>query len=397
MRTVNPVLKREVVERWRSRRAPTTLTVYLTILGAIMYLLYRGGTSILRSSFGFGFDPSTSGPVLGRFLVEGLFFFVLLLVLFVGPGYAAAQISGERERRTLTLLQVTLLRPVQIVLGKLGAATAWLALLVLAAVPLGAVAFFLGGIGIADLLRGGVMLLVIAVSVAAISLGISSMTKRTTGSIVLTYGTVLALTLGTLFLAGAEAIFRSTRNEQVITPVALYLNPFFGLADAVNASTVSSSGIGLPSPLGLFAELLPGAPAMGGGFEDEAFVEMGAAEFEGEIRAETVPPARPQEGVEAVGDATGPLTDEPVVVPPAAVVAEPLPAVVPERRNGDERPVWLIVMALYLLMGLLGILIATRRLRITEPRAGRGAPPAPPRADAPPAPAAAASGLDPGQ
>ena len=390
MRTVNPVLKREVVERWRSRRAPMTLTVYLTILGSIMYLLYRGGTSILRASFGFGLDASAMGPALGRFLVEGLFFFVLLLVLFVGPGYAAAQISGERERRTLTLLQVTLLRPVQIVLGKLGAATAWLALLVLAAVPLGAVAFFLGGVGITDLLRGGLMLLVLAVSVSAISLGISSMTKRTTGSIVLTYGTILALTLGTLFLAGAEALFRSTRNEQVRTPIAMYLNPFFGLADAVNASR-TSSGPGLPSPLGVLAELMPGAPAMGGGFEDEAFVEGGGGvvEFEGEMRAEVVPPGPPvplEEDLDAAGDG-GPLIDEPGV-PPPAIVAEPVPALVPEQRDNEERPVWLIVMALYLLMGLLGLLIATRRLRITEPRAGRGGTPPPPRADSPAAPAA---------
>src|SRR5687768_10234225 len=180
MRAANPVLKREVVERWRSRRAPMTLTVYLSILGGVMYLLYRVGTAVLRAQFGFGFDPSTSGPALGRFLVEGLFFFVLLLVLFVGPGYAAAQISGERERRTLTLLQVTLLRPFSIVMGKLGAAVAWLSLLVVAAVPLGAVAFFLGGIGISDLLRGGLMLTVLAVSVAGIGLGISSLTKRTT-------------------------------------------------------------------------------------------------------------------------------------------------------------------------------------------------------------------------
>ena len=401
MRTVNPVLKREVVERWRSRRAPMTLTVYLALLGGIMYLLYRGGTAILRSEIGFGFDASTSGPVLGRFLVEGLFFFVLLLVLFVGPGYAAAQISGERERRTLTLLQVTLLRPLQIVLGKLGAAVAWLSLLVVTAVPLGAVGFFLGGIGITDLLRGGLMLLVLAVSVAAIGLGISSLTRRTTGSIVLTYGVVLGLTLGTLFLAGAEAIFRATRGQNVRTPIALYANPFFGLADAVNAAKPSSSGMmGLPSPLGLFAEALPGSPAVSQDmFGSDEMVMEAEAQF-APVEIEAVPPGRGRRGRDGNAEIVQPLREDPVAADPVpapappAIVSEPRPGFVPGQPEGaaGKKPVWLMVMGIYLTLGAGGILLATRRLRVTEPRTGRTSlPMAPPGTPVPVAPGAPGS------
>ena len=352
MRAGNPVLRREVMERWRSRRAAVTLTVYLAILGAVMYLLYRVGTTVLSSNFGFGVDPGTAGPVLGRFLLEGLFFFVLLLVLFVGPGYAAAQISGERERRTLTLLQVTLLRPFQIVLGKLGAAVAWLTLLVAAAVPLGAVAFFLGGIGLVDLLRGSAMLIVLAVAFAGIGLGISSLTRRTTGSIVLTYGAVLALTLGTFFIAGVQAVVRSTRGQPVGTPVALYFNPFFGLADAVNAARPSMSGMSaLPSPLGLIAEALPGSPFIG----EEAMM------------------AEPEAGP---GFA--------VVAPaPAPLPADPFPG----QGESQRRPVWLIVMAVYTALGGLGVALATRRLRITEPRSRAVAVATPGAAPPPSAPA----------
>ena len=39
MRISNPVLKREVVERWRSRRAPMTLTIYLAVLTMVFNLL----------------------------------------------------------------------------------------------------------------------------------------------------------------------------------------------------------------------------------------------------------------------------------------------------------------------------------------------------------------------
>ncbi len=324
MRAVNPVLRRELVERWRSRRAVVTLTAYLAVLAAVGYLLYRAGSAILTSELAFGGgDASSAGPVLGRFLVEGLLFFVLLLVLFVAPGYAASQVSGERERRTLTLLQVTLLRPGQIALGKLGASVAWLTLLVVAALPLGAAAFFLGGIGIADLLRGVVAVLVVGVCVAAVALGISSMTRRTTAAIVLTYGTVLALVLGTLFVSAVEAVIRGTRGENIRTPVALYLNPFFGLADAVHAARPSGFAFaGLPSPLGIIAEALPGAPFVSteqGGFDDAVAPLV---------------PADP--GFDAPQD--------------------------------GRRPVWLIVLGVYVLLGAAGMAVATRRLAVTEPR-----------------------------
>jgi ABC-type transport system involved in multi-copper enzyme maturation permease subunit len=401
-----------------------TLTIYLAVLGGIMYALYRMGSAILRSGFGFGFDASTAGPVLGRFLVEGLLFFVMLLVLFVGPGYAAAQISGERERRTLTLLQVTLLRPFQIVLGKLGASVAWLSLLILAAIPLGAVAFFLGGIGIGDLLKGLLMLVLVAVCVAAMGLGISSLTKGTTGAIVLTYGAVLALTLGTFFAAGVEAVLRSLDGREMRTPVALYLNPFFGLADAVDAARPSASFMGgsgtLPSPLGLIAEALPGSPAMGGDFEEGVMIEeqamAGGMAFEGEVQAVPRPvPARiepprnrDRETTRAIkkklrqGPRLRRVRPGELVMPPdmPAGVGVPGGPIGPEEvelvqgpEEPDRQPVWLIVLALYMLLGGLGLWVATRRMRVTEPRGRVSITPA---GAAPPPGAVPPSGAPPG-
>jgi ABC-2 type transport system permease protein len=356
---VNPVLRRELLERWRSRRAPITLTLYLAVLGGALYLLYRVGLSIISSQFGFGGfgpggggpDATIVGPMLGRFLLESLLFFVLLLVLFVAPGYAAAQLSGERERRTLSLLQVTMLSPRQIVLGKLGASVAWLTLLVVATLPLGAAAFFLGGVALGDLLRGVAYILVVGVSVAAMAIGISSWTRRTTGSIVLTYGLVLALTIGSLFVALAEFVVRTNTGglRGQSTPIALYVNPALGLADAVTATRADLffGGGSLPSPLSMFAQALPRNQVdrvmLDGGFDRDVMV------FD--------------EGFDA-----GPVFEDEVFIDPR--FGGPFPEDV-DRAERD--PVWLKVMGLYVAMGTVGLVIATLRLRGRQvtARAGR--------------------------
>lgn len=106
---------------------------------------------------------------------------------------------------------------------------------------------------------------------------------------------------------------------------------------------------------------------------------------EGEFGAVPALPPPPEEGVETVEGAAGPLEDGPVVVGPPAVVAQPFPGPGAQQRDAETQPVWLIVMAVYLGLGLLGIATATRRLRVTEPRAARTAPPAvvPPGVSAP--------------
>ena len=58
----------------------------------------------------------------GAVLYGGLMLFVLGLALLVVPALAAQSVNGDRERGTLATLQVTLLTPAEIVLGKFLAA-----------------------------------------------------------------------------------------------------------------------------------------------------------------------------------------------------------------------------------------------------------------------------------
>ncbi|MFA9432867.1 ABC transporter permease [Egicoccus sp. AB-alg2] len=319
---LNPVLRRELLERWRGRRAAVVLTVYLGVLGGLLLLARWLATSFLEQQAANGWTPITaSGPVLGRFLLENLLAGVLGLVLFIAPGYAAAQLAGERERRTLGLLRITLLRPWNIVLGKLGAASAWSVLLVLVTAPLAATAFVLGGATLGDLLKGLLVVVVVAVSVAAMAIGISARTRRTTGAVVLTYGLVLVLVIGTLIAAFAEFAARDFSMPDAQRPVAMYANPFYALADASGASSRGAfMGGGMPSVLTPFAAALPNDLAFGG-------VDV--------MPAMDVAVGFAADGAPLVADGPGVF---------------------------ERNPVWPITLVVYVLFGFLGLLLATRSL-----------------------------------
>lgn len=360
---LNPVLRRELLERWRGRRAFVVITVYLAVLIGIMLLLLWTGRTILSNDFGFGDQFTDPGPLLGRFLMENLVAFVLLLVLFIGPGYAAAQVSGERERKTLGLLQVTLVRPWSIVLGKLGAAVAWLLLLILASLPLGAVAFFLGGVTLADLTRALVYIVGVALAVAAIGIGVSSMTRKTTAAIVVTYGMVLMLVVGSLFATAIEAVVRRDqfRFGEQVQLVSLLFNPFYGLADAVR----SQESFMLPSVLQPFALGLPEENRGGQIFPEP----VGGGGFVG---------------------------DEDFVVDERILDGQAAADVLDDRAS--RQPVWLEVLGIHLAMGAGATVFASRRVQPGRgPRRRRresgervvvaGTPPVPSFAQEPPPPA----------
>lgn len=321
MRALNPVLRRELTERWRGRRAFVLLTVYVAVLAAIVLVLYWLGHTLVTPFGDTGGVPGRgggAGPMIGRFLFENLLAVVLLLVLFITPGYAAAQISGERERRSLPLLQVTLLRPLDIVAGKLGAATAWMVLLVLVALPFAATAFFLGGVTVGDLLRSGAYLVGLSVAVAAIGIGVSSLTRRTTASVVVTYGLILFLLVGSLVGTAVELVVRSRPADPVPPPrpLTIYANPFFGLSDATGTSSLHL-GANLPSVLTPFAFALPESPA---------FADRGGPEQ------------------------LAPMLD-------------------PDARGSVGEPVWLVSLAVFGAAGAAGVAVASRRLRPGATRA----------------------------
>lgn len=152
-------------------------------------------------------DPD-SHDNLGAPLYSILIYFVLLLGVLVAPAMSGNAINGDRDAGTLATTQVTLITTGQLIIGKFLAA--WLTALgfLVIALPFLIYGAIVGGPSPATV---AVSLLVLAAElgvVAAIGVGLSGLIVRPLFSVVVTYLTVAALTLGTLiaFTLGGLAV-----------------------------------------------------------------------------------------------------------------------------------------------------------------------------------------------
>ena len=148
-------------------------------------------------------------------------------------------------------LQVTLLRPRSIVLGKLLSSLAFTSLLVVASLPLLSVPFLVGGVSVTEVLKGVVMILLTAVVLACLAVACSALLRRTQAATVIAYGLTAALTVGTFIVYGGQRAMDGPIGKA--SPAILALNPFVATADVVQGRAETSS---FDSPFTALADLV---------------------------------------------------------------------------------------------------------------------------------------------
>ncbi len=87
----------------------------------------------------------STDPEKAKNLVNLFFLGQYLLVSLMSPSFAAGAITGEKERKTYESLLASPLKPAAIVLGKLMASLAHLAVLMLSSLPIVMLCLPLGG------------------------------------------------------------------------------------------------------------------------------------------------------------------------------------------------------------------------------------------------------------
>ena len=209
----NPIAIKELRGRMRGWRAATVLIVHLAALSCLasfIYFLVAESASGI-STYGGG---GQVGQTMGQTLFYGTYMLQLAIVVFLSPSFTAGTISGERERKTIDLLIVTLLPRHSLVVGKLISALAYVVLLILAALPIQSLAFMFGGVVLSELAIGTLLLLVTALIAGTVGIFISSWMRSSIASTVLSYATVLAAMLGLPVLVGmAVSILSAVANQ----------------------------------------------------------------------------------------------------------------------------------------------------------------------------------------
>jgi hypothetical protein len=121
--------------------------------------------------------------------------------------------------------------------------------MIVAAIPITAIVLMYGGATVGDIVRQQLVLLATALALGAVGLFFSALLKRTQAATVLTYITVLGLTLGTaaiftfwtLFSNQTETGFGNGFNRRAPEQL-LYVNPGVAMLDVISATESNDFG-----------------------------------------------------------------------------------------------------------------------------------------------------------
>lgn len=188
---VRTVFVLEMKQRLRGRGWYWMLGVWFVVI-AFIFVLATGVLEATDNEGGILFD-----------LIVG---FVLFFGLLVSPGLSANAVNGDRAGGTLAILQVTLLTPGQLLLGKWLASWVGSLAFLIASSPFIFWALALGGVNAQEAVVSLLMLAVELGVVCAIGVGVSALANRPLFSIVTTYMLVALLAIGTLIVFGLSSM-----------------------------------------------------------------------------------------------------------------------------------------------------------------------------------------------
>jgi len=175
-----------------------------------------------------------------------------ICTLLPAPILLSSLFVKEREHNKIEMLQMTLLRPTQILMGKLGAAAVQLSPLVVAAVLTSVIVVAPFGLARAEwenllMLGAGLVTLFVCVwTVAALSLAVSLLARTTAGALVETYALALILFAGTsaaLHLALQSAVIRRSIPpdlRHILSLTASSFSPLFSYVGLLERSRQNS-------------------------------------------------------------------------------------------------------------------------------------------------------------
>ncbi|NGQ96319.1 ABC transporter permease subunit [Brevibacillus sp. SYP-B805] len=223
----NPLIVKEMRERFRKKITYWILGLYLFVMGAIL--------------LGFMYVNQLNSIMIPG---ENRELFILIAVIqyamicFIAPALSAGTISGERERQTLHVLLTTQLSPGRIIWSKLLTSLAYIFLMVISSLPLYSFVFLYGGISPQQLFTLVLFFAVNIVFFGALGLFCSTWIKRTGVSTITAYGLAFFFVVGTGLVCLFTADLLQELYPQQYPPGDVYQEPALQMLAALNPVNV---------------------------------------------------------------------------------------------------------------------------------------------------------------
>lgn len=239
------IVRKEYQQRARGLATLGLIITYTVILGGVAFVVYLGSYAMLANM------SKTSGDV-GLAMSTGTFVAQMIMALLLALSLNAASIAAEKDHETFDLLNLTLFKSNEIVLGKFVSSTGFLFILVVTALPIYALAFTFGGLDPAAFWQLAAVVAGMTLFVSSIGLFFSLVSADVRTAISRSFFALIILSAITLFFGWALVASFNSSPPNVVTYwlglVSVLVNPLWAAID-VFSPVVGAAGLQWQAPL----------------------------------------------------------------------------------------------------------------------------------------------------
>ncbi|MEZ5339311.1 MAG: hypothetical protein R3F46_13760 [bacterium] len=235
------IILKEYRQRARGIATLGLIMTYTIILGGVSFFVYLARYTELQSR------ASTSSQV-GLALCITTFIAQMIMSLLLSLSLNASTIAHEKDQDTFELLNLTLFKSFEIILGKYLSSTGFLFLLVITAMPIYALAFTFGGLTTLQFMQLAVVVVGMTLMVSALGLMLSLISDDVRTALGRSFFFLITLGAVTLIFGG---IMKSALSGQPpVVPIywlgvlSFLMNPLFSAMEIFNPSVFTWAGNG---------------------------------------------------------------------------------------------------------------------------------------------------------
>ncbi|MCH7471547.1 ABC transporter permease subunit [bacterium] len=225
------IVQKEYRQRARGMATLGLIMTYTIILGAVAYFVYLASYAALVS------HARTSGAV-GLAMSVAVFIAQMIMALMLALSLNASTIAAEKDQETFDLLNLTLFKSYEIVIGKFLSSTGFLFILVVTALPIYALAFTFGSLSLEAFWQLAAIVAGMTLFISSIGLLLSLISDDLRQALSRSFFVLIVLGIVTGFFGAALVGSFDQTPPNVFTywmgTAALLLNPLWAAIDVFN-------------------------------------------------------------------------------------------------------------------------------------------------------------------